>query len=298
MKLLATISIFAVAVSCGIAQPRWGTGGCAVAQIPDQFNGISTTGVTEWKSLGDESALYKNGVQIGSWSLTEGYWRSYDARRDAWGPKESKAPVEPPQRAVIKVTRQMPEADEGEPKDVKNDLENPLNYGVDWDKIADHRATFDGRTISCEKAHELIGKQIPDDSKKFRVTIIGTDSEQKDAMTQYAMLEPTLKDRCSTWLVTADHWSLKDGVTGQVAFKTDGHPVVYLQAPDGKVLHRQDDAKDMPMAIRKAVKAYDAKKDPDARVDPLTPTTPIHPALPVCCLAAAAAAFVYLKGKK
>jgi hypothetical protein len=47
---------------------------------------------------------------------------------------------------------------------------------------------------------------------------------------------------------------------------TSGSPTIYLQAPDGKVLHRQDDYRPGDLgAIRKAIARYDAKKDPDAR---------------------------------
>lgn len=273
--------VFVLGISYVFADQRsWGVGGCAVAQAATH----------EWKADDQEAALYRNGVQIGSWSYAEGYWRSYDARRDVWGPKEAKAPVEPPPRTGV-----VPKE---EPLDVTEDLTHQLNMGMDWSKIADHQASYGGRVISCDKAHELIGKQIPDDSKKFRLTVIGTLPEQKEALVQFAILEPDIKDRCIPWVVAADHWSLKDTATGQVAFKTEGKPVVYLQDPDGKVLHRQDDAKDMPQAIRKAIKAYDAAKDPDMRKpSPISPAAPIHPAIPVTVVLGGAALFAYMKGK-
>ena len=49
-------------------------------------------------------------------------------------------------------------------------------------------------------------------------------------------------------------------------FVTAGTPTVYLQAPDGKVLHRQDNYSPGDFqAIRKAIDKYDAKRDPDVR---------------------------------
>ena len=301
----------------------WGTGGCdqfdrlgvpeilgapAQVKIPESRNpGI------EWKAVDgcpDEIALFQGGVQVGSWSYADGYWRDYFPQLKMWGPKIPTPQATPPARAAKAAKLVMPVAEENEPDDPKNDLAHQDNMGVDWGKISDHQATFNGRKISCDTAIELIGKQVPDDSKKFRLTVIGTTAEQKDALTQWASVEPAVKDRCNLWAVTADHWSLKDSATGQVAFKTAGAPVIYLQAPDGQVLHRQDDAQGFPEAIRKAAKAYDAAKDPDLRKsepkkkpdvkkpDQPTPADPMHPAVPVCCLVGAAAVYMMMQMKK
>jgi hypothetical protein len=97
---------------------------------------------------------------------------------------------------------------------------------------------------------------------------------------------------------------LKDGVTGQTLFKVDGRPTVYLQAPDGKVLHRQDDFKgpDDFQAIRKAIKSYDAGKDVDLRKTPAPDDkkapTPAAPAIsPWLLIGGAAALFLFLRSQ-
>jgi hypothetical protein len=315
---LAAVAILTMSMSLAFASPRppsrWGPstcgpGGCNIAPAPPAIESKPLEKILdEWCDVPDspnEAALYRNNVQIGCWNYAANCWRDYDARREIWGPKVATPPAEPPSRAqpVAKVTRLMPTAEEAQPEstDVGSDLTHPNNHGVDWSKIKDHEATYSGRKIGCERAHELVGKQVPDDAKRFRLTIIGNPAEQKEALTQFASLEPEIRDRMNTWAVAADHWSLKDGLSGQAVFKTQGTPVIYLQDPSGKVLHRQDDGKDMPTAIRKAVKAYDQTKDPDLRKvepkKPNDPAAPTHPAVPVCCLAAGAALLLYLKGK-
>jgi len=61
-----------------------------------------------------------------------------------------------------------------------------------------------------------------------------------------------------------DHWAV-----ARSGFKVDGQPTIYLQAPDGTVLHRQDDYHDGPEALAQALRRtdphYDPRKDPDLR---------------------------------
>ena len=61
-----------------------------------------------------------------------------------------------------------------------------------------------------------------------------------------------------------------DALGGHAAgFVTTGKPTIYVQAPDGKVLHRQDDyqggAPELAEAIRRIDPNYDPKKDFDLR---------------------------------
>jgi len=175
-------------------------------------------------------------------------------------PKKGLPPIEkktePPAEAEEKAVGQV------EPK---LDPATDENFGVLRDMIVPGRITHNGREITMGEAMGALVGQIPDESKKFRLTVIGSHAERKSVMDGFAQLEPALKERIAPWSVPPDHWSLKDQVSGQTVFKTDGHPTVYLQAPDGKALHRRDDFKGPGdfEAIRKAVKAYDASKDPD-----------------------------------
>lgn len=312
---LGVFAILALSFSIAFAGPRrvggWGgtcgPGGCGAGggYPTPQVVGPAVQAASpkdEWKADDNEAALYRNGVQIGSWSYAKGYWQDYDARLDQWGAKRLIPPAQPPVRAQIKVTQLMPAAEDPpqeDPNQVGSDLNDRANFGVQWDKINPHQATYNGRKIGSERAAELVSKQIPDDSKKLYVVVIGTNDEQKEVLTQLASVEPTIRDRCLTWTVTADHWSLKDNSTGKPAFKTDGHPVIYVEAPDGKVLWRQDDAKEFPTALRKVVKDYDAAKDPGpgkpAPSKPGDPANPISPTLPWFLALGGAAAYFALR---
>lgn len=152
-------------------------------------------------------------------------------------------------------------------KVVQPDGPEILNFGVDWDKIDQHKIELNGKSISCHEAIEQIKQQVPDDRNKLRLVVIGTPSERAPAAKLWDAADDALKDRVSPWFCSADHWSLRDNVTGELRFKTDGHPTAYLLAPDGESLGRIDgftSAQDVE-AIRKAVKKYDAAKDADLR---------------------------------
>lgn len=157
------------------------------------------------------------------------------------------------------------------------------NFGVDFSKIEDHDANRNGKSISFAEAAKMVGGKIPDDRGKFCLTVIGSDAQRKPVTEAYASLDQATKDRVRVWSVAPDHFSLKDLTTNKTVFATDGTPTVYLQAPDGQVLHRQDNwvgAEDFG-AIRRAIKEYDLKKDPDLR-KPILPKPLIpSPILPV-----------------
>ncbi len=153
------------------------------------------------------------------------------------------------------------------------------NHGVEFSKIKDGCCLLNGRPVTMEQAIGVVSGQIPDDSKKFRLTVIGADGQRKPVVDAFSQVEREVKERIVIWDVPPDHWSLKDNATGKTVFKVDGAPTVYLQAPDGKVLHRQDDwsGVDDFQAIRKAMKAYDSSKDPDFRKPNPEPKKPAGP---------------------
>ena len=147
-----------------------------------------------------------------------------------------------------------------------------LNFGVDLDKIEPHKVTLNGRSISCERAIERIGNQVPDDRNKMRLVVIGTPAEREPVLRAWENADQSMRDRVSPWFCSADHWSLRDTTTGELRFQVDGHPTIYLLAPDGESIGRMQGftaAQDVE-AIRRAVKKYDADKDVDLR-KPLAP---------------------------
>lgn len=136
--------------------------------------------------------------------------------------------------------------------------------------------TFQGQEIGKEKAYAILGAtDLIDDSKKATVSVIGPDKVRKETL---SALKASLGDGFKYWEGLPEDWSFDPG------FKKVGNPVtIYCQAPDGKVLHRQDDLdggtqaaieairKANPSydpaieAIRKANPSYDPAKDPDKR---------------------------------
>jgi hypothetical protein len=131
-----------------------------------------------------------------------------------------------------------------------------MTHGVAPEKISkQERYTLNGREVGAG--------EVPKDSKRLRLTIIGSETERKkvtDDLNQNPLLMPFTMN-----LLVRDyapeHWHV-----ARSGFVTTGHPSIYLQAPDGKVLHRTDSypgPAPLAEAIRKVDPNYDPKKDPD-----------------------------------
>lgn len=154
------------------------------------------------------------------------------------------------------------------------------NFGVDQTKLGGLEAyKINGKPVTKAQAEKAIqGGQVPDDAHKLRLTVIGQESERKQVLADLAA-SPALvpfKDKLLVQAYAPDHWAV-----AQAGFVTTGKPTVYLQAPDGKVLHRQDDYQDgadgLAKALRKADPDYKPDKDQDKRKDPVLPGLPELP---------------------
>lgn len=111
---------------------------------------------------------------------------------------------------------------------------------------------------------KAIGKpSLPDDSKWLCLTIIGSQAARQRVLDDLRS-SPALalwKDKIKVQDYPSDHWAVRD-----VGFVTTGNPTIYCQAPDGKVLHRQDDYRGpeaLAETLRKADSGYRSEKDPD-----------------------------------
>ena len=267
--LLMTVALFGFAAA---ALGQWGSGGCSAQVSVDTI---------EWRELpGDEGRiyLYRNGRQVGGWDYGTGQWRDYDGVRDAWSAPRAQPPAEPPGRVV-------------------------QNFGVDSAKLhGGSRFQLNGHDVTRTEALDAIHAKIPEESKKFRVTIIGTSAERKRVTDAYQNVDAHLRERTSVWSVPPEHWSLTDTAAGKPIFRGDGKPTIYFQAPDGKVLHRQGDfagAQDFE-AIRKAVKNYDDAKDPDLR-KPLpapVPPAPTNALIPGIALLLGLLGYVFITRRR
>jgi hypothetical protein len=139
-----------------------------------------------------------------------------------------------------------------------------VNFGIDRSKLEQpprERITLQGRSIDVNQAIRLL------DTNKLRLTVIGS----KEAIERVRRdLEGPLRELARDFLIQYYeplNWAVRD-----VGFKTDGNPTIYVQAPDGRVLHRQDDYKDGADGLRKVLTAirkpdpnYRPERDPDLR---------------------------------
>lgn len=143
-------------------------------------------------------------------------------------------------------------------------------FGVEWDRIVDRKYDDKQGKITLVEALEFAKGSYEDAKKNFRLVVIGTPYERRPVADAYEALPPDMKEKISPWFVTADHWSLRDSETNAAVFETGGKPTVYLLAPDGLTIHRQDGwtSPDDANAIRKGLKKYDPKRDPDLRKMP------------------------------
>lgn len=139
-------------------------------------------------------------------------------------------------------------------------------FGVDAEKLSGNESY----RINGKKCHRqdvidaLTGDgQLTDDSGKLRLTVIGQDADRKQVLTDLAS-NPTLapfKDRYLIQDYAPDSWAI-----ARCGFHADGSPVIYIQDPTGKVLHRQDSylgADKLAEALRRADPSYDPSKDPN-----------------------------------
>jgi hypothetical protein len=155
------------------------------------------------------------------------------------------------------------------PADPKDDIPNEL-FGVDWSKIGEGDIDSKGNKISPWAAFNFASGDHTYTKGQCRLVCIGTPAEREPVLKAFNSLPADEKEKLSPWFVAADHWSLKETDSGTLLFETGGKPTVYVLAPDGAVLHRQDgwDAEDDIAAIRKGLKKYDPKRDPDLRKTP------------------------------
>ena len=151
-------------------------------------------------------------------------------------------------------------------------VEEDRNFGIDTAQLAklpsgEERIEVNGQPVAKADAKRLIegttggAGALTDDSHKPRLTIIGSKEERQRVLADLDR-QPDLKHALAVKAYAPDEWPV-----ARAGFVTSGHPTIYLQAPDGKVLHRQDDysgPQDFE-AIRKADPNYKPTQDPDLR---------------------------------
>ena len=131
--------------------------------------------------------------------------------------------------------------------------------GVIQSELGKGRAPFSvsGRPVSRDAALRMVEKgEVPDDVSKRRITVVGPTAERKAALEIIGQ---------PPWAVVKAYEPTHWHVSPEYGFVNGGRPTVYVQDPDGTVVHRQDDITGLATAIRRADPKYDPSKDPDLR---------------------------------
>lgn len=236
----------------------------------------------------DQYGVYLRGRQVGTFDAAAKRFRPYDEKADRWGAEVALDPAGWGDGKCKCVACKCTHEPIGQ---------TWQESGVDAGRLRESRYVVNGREVSQGDALRAISDTIPDESKKLSVTVIGGKADRDKVAADLRGLDAATSARVNVWSAPPDHHSLQDTETGRAVAKVDGKPTIYVQAPDGKVLHRQDDAAGSVDAIRKAVKSYDAAKDPDLRkaADPANPAAPSTSMIPLCCVAAAVALTLYMR---
>lgn len=279
--MLALASLLSLAT---LSEAGWGKGGCsggqcaavaapAQVQAPRPFNGWARR--PEWR----QAMLYRNGLLVGGYDYARGIYRTYENGR--WSEPTSPPWEEDPSPCSDGCTCCECEngcaCGRGKPcgpgcpcvtgKQVIEQNEQWVTSGVDADKIGrTERYTISGKPASKREVLQALAEGLPDDAAKLRLTVIGADEQQRNRVIDDLARDAKLakfRDGVIVKSFSPDHWQVK-----RMNFVTSGKPTIYLQAPDGRVLHRQDDYDDGAEGLATAIGRVDALREPDPKYDP------------------------------
>jgi len=216
---------------------------CLLAVLP-------AAGGYEWRTFADEPdqlSLWHDGRQLGNWRISTREYLPLLAP-GIWG-DPCPPPYPPPQDVVA-------------PGKIETD--GTINFGLERSRLPAGRHLLNGKEVSKDELLQALGSaKVPDDSQWLSLTIIGPDGMRQKVISDLQS-SPSLapwKDRLKVQDYSPDHWAIKD--TG---FVTTGQPTIYCQAPDGRVLHRQDEYRGpeaLAQVLRQVDPQYKPEKDPD-----------------------------------
>lgn len=215
------------------------------------FSACAVAADYHWRPFPDDQdqlSLWKDGVQLGNYRISEKkYYPLLSSGH--WG-DPCPPPYPPPQDVVA-------------PGRIESD--GTINFGLDRTRLpAPGKHLLDGKEVSkVQLLQALAERGFVDDSSLLSLTIIGPEPARRGVLNdlQSSPLLAPWKDRIKVQDYPPDHWAVKDA-----GFVTTGQPTIYCQAPDGTVLHRQDEyrgAEALAEVLRKADPAYQPQRDPD-----------------------------------
>lgn len=276
--------------------------------------------VYSWRAIPGaptQFALMRDGRQIGAWCVKYRYYRAIEGGE--WGPSRKSPPNYAPALPAVQngcaagcscteceescpcrsggracggsgcscivgaagaQNHQVEQAKEGPPKLFGVDRDHWKQDGPRYVLHGQHGS----RTISREQALQAVESEIPDDSGKLRLVVIGQTPDRQRVLDGTAGLSTPVRDRL---LVQA--YEPANPLVKERKLVTDGAPTVYLLSPRGTVLGRNLSGRweaGMVGAVEQLVADYDPARDPDLvpkppepkKPDPVKPDEPKKPA--------------------
>lgn len=244
----------------------------------------------EWKRVKEWVALMDHGVQIGAYEPTQKIYRPFHAGVFYNPTALPDGAPPPPTEEQVLVQQEASKFQDG----VVIDKDGLPNFGIEKDKISKKNTySINGKPVSREAALEAVEKgSLEDDSWKLSITAIGTEAECKPV--RDAVAASKIKDSVHYKEYRPDDPMVKDS-----GFKADGHPTIYLQKRDGKVVARGDTFTGIaPIerrveAAREKNAAYDPARDP-----PLESGLPDLKSLPTWVWAIVAFVVAFFTGQR
>ncbi|HTU90062.1 MAG TPA: hypothetical protein VMF69_08190 [Gemmataceae bacterium] len=217
---------------------------CLLVAVPAQAG-------YEWRTFPDEAdqlSLWHDGRQLGNWRLSTREYLPLLAS-GVWG-DPCPPPYPPPQDVVA-------------PGKVETD--GTINFGLERSRLsAAGKHLLNGKEVSKDELLQALGSAtLPDDSQWPSLTIIGPEAMRQKVISdlQSSPFLTPWKDRLKVQDYAPDHWAVKEA-----GFITTGQPTIYCQAPDGTVLHRQEEYRGpeaLAEVLRQVDPQYKPEKDPD-----------------------------------
>lgn len=231
----------------------------------------------------DQLGVFQHGVQVGGYRISTGeYHRRYGV--GSWGSAETPPFPVPAQYARARTRKEcelradcMCGCRDGNGCTCAVVAKDWQTNGVDGSKLSPARYSLTGKPCSRQDALDAVGTgTIPNDAALLRLTVIGSESDRAKVLADLAANGVAAKYVVNSYAPTDWH-------VASYGFVTAGTPSIYVQTPDGKVLHRQADYAggyaSLVEALRKADPTYPPDKDPDLR-KPVVPPAPVVPLTP------------------
>ncbi len=210
-----------------------------------------------------QTALWKDGRQVGVWKSIPGEYLAFDGARFV----SARCPIDPPENI-------SPMKDPSHP--VQNDLPTetvdpppprpkladasrpgkPVNYGLDKSELGNDGELYqyNGESIDKAAAENLLagGKmnldRLTDDSQAIRLTVVGKDGKKTVDALKADPRWAELAEGVVAKSYPADHWIVRE--RGYKAISPD-KPTLFLTAANGDLLYQGEEAGGLFDALRR-----------------------------------------------